>query len=208
MTEKSSGATDPAGQRTSKLIAAKRADSQRRRAAVLKTVEMQTRSGQPVTVAGVARAAGVSTWLIYNVPDLLAAVRRAMAESRGNTAGNSRTRNSGPSPASLHNEVALLNARLTKVTAERDQLKKALKARIGAQLELETPAELKTHIANLERSLKCARLNLEEAETNNDLLHDKLEESQDQLRAAQRINKMLITENSGKAAVIPLGSPH
>ncbi|GAA1129558.1 hypothetical protein GCM10009582_28430 [Arthrobacter flavus] len=176
---------------------------------MIRTLETQTRSGRPVTVAGIARAAGVSTWLIYNVPDLLVAVRRAGGtESHAPDTVKNRTRNSAPSPASLRNELALLNARLTKATMERDQLKKALKARIGEQLELETPTELKAHISILERALKRARLDLEEAGTNSDLLHDKLEESQDQLRAAQRINKMLMRESSGKAAVIPLGSPH
>lgn len=209
MTESNRVKTGPTSERTSKLIAAKRADSQRRRTAVLKAIETQTQNGQPVTVAAVARAAGVSTWLIYNVPDLLAAVRRAPAtEPHATTAGNNRTGNSGPSPASLHNELALLNARFTKVTAERDRLKKALKARIGEQLELETPAELQAHISVLERSLKRARLDLMEAETTHNFLRDELEESQDQLRAAQRINKMLMAENSGKATVVPLGSPH
>ncbi|MFJ6281322.1 hypothetical protein [Arthrobacter subterraneus] len=188
---------------TARLIAAKRADSQRRREAVLKAIAAHTQAGKPITTAGIARSAGVSTWLIYNVPDLLDAVRSAAAQ---NHAKEDTARKSAPTINGLRNEMSLLNGRLTKTTAERDQLKKALKTKLGAQVELETTGELKTRIGLLERSLERARLDLEDSQTRSSLLRDDLEDAQDELRAARRINQMLVKENSQHGSVAPLRS--
>ena len=67
--------------RTARLIAAKRTDGQRRREAVFKAIAAHTKAGRSITVSGIARSAGVSTWLDYNVPDLLDDVRSAAAQS-------------------------------------------------------------------------------------------------------------------------------
>ena len=189
--------------RTARLIAAKRADNQRRREAVLKAIAAHTQAGKSITAAGIARSAGVSTWLIYNVPDLLDAVRSAAAQ---NHAKDDTARKPAPTINGLHNEMSLLNGRLTKATAERDQLKKALKTKLGAQLELETTGELKTRIGLLERSLERARLDLEDSQSRNSLLRDDLEDAQDELRAARRINQMLVKENSQRGSVVSFRS--
>ena len=189
--------------RTARLIAAKRADNQRRREAVLKAIAAHTQAGKSITAAGIARSAGVSTWLIYNVPDLLDAVRSAAAQ---NHAKEDTARKPAPTINGLHNEMSLLNGRLTKATAERDQLKKALKTKLGAQLELETTGELKTRIGLLERSLERARLDLEDSQSRNSLLRDDLEDAQDELRAARRINHLLVKENSQRGSVVSFRS--
>ena len=198
--------TNKSAPRTARLIAAKKADSQRRREAVLKAIAAHTKAGQSITTAGIARSAGVSTWLIYNVPDLLDAVRSAAAQSHTKDDAGGISTGSAPTINGLHNEMSLLNGRLTKATAERDQLKKALKTKLGAQLELETTGELKTRIGLLERSLERARLDLEDSQSRNSLLRDDLENAQDELRAARRINQMLIKENSQQGSVAPLRS--
>lgn len=196
--------TNKSAMRTARLISAKRADAQRRREAVLKAIAAHTKAGRSITVAGIARSAGVSTWLIYNVPDLLEAVRSAAAQSHAKE--DTGRKSTGPAPTinGLRNEVMMLNARLTKAASERDQLKKALKNKLGAQLELETAGELKTRIGLLERSLERARLDLEDSQTRSNLLRDDLEDAQDELRAARRINQMLMKENSQQGSVASL----
>ncbi|SDJ00241.1 hypothetical protein SAMN04488693_1446 [Arthrobacter subterraneus] len=192
--------------RTARLIAAKKADSKRRREAVLKAIAAHTKAGRSITAAGIARSAGVSTWLIYNAPDLLEAVRSAAAQNHAKEDVDRKPTDSAPTINSLRNEVLMLNARLTRTAAERDQLKKALRNKIGAQLELETTGELKTRIGLLERSLERARLDLEDSQSRNSLLRDDLEDAQDELRAARRINQMLVKENSQRGSVVPFRS--
>ncbi|NOJ61638.1 hypothetical protein [Arthrobacter sp. 260] len=198
--------TNKSALRTARLIAAKKADSQRRREAVLKAIAAHTKAGQSITTAGIARSAGVSTWLIYNVPDLLEAIRGAAAQSHAKEDTVRKSTGSAPTINSLRNEVSMLNARLTKTAAEREQLKKALRNKIGEQLELETSGELKTRIGLLERSLERARLDLEDSQTRSSLLRDDLEDAQDELRAARRINQMLIKEHSQQGSVVSLRS--
>ncbi|WP_026545006.1 hypothetical protein [Arthrobacter sp. 35/47] len=193
--------TNKSAMRTAQLIAAKRADSQRRREAVLKAIAAHTKAGKSITTAGIARSAGVSTWLIYNVPDLLDAVRSAAAQSHAKEDTARESTGSAPTINGLRNEISMLNARLTKAAAERDQLKKALKNKLGAQVELETARELRTRIGLLERSLERARLDLEDSQTRSNLLRDDLDDTQDELRAARRINQMLIKENSQQGSV-------
>lgn len=190
--------------RTARLIAAKRADGQRRRDAVFKAIAAHTKAGRSITVSGIARSAGVSTWLIYNVPDLLEAVRSAAAHSHAKEDAGRKSTGSAPTMNGLGNEVVMLSARLTRTAAERDQLKKALRKKIGEQLELETQGELKTRIGLLERSLERARVDLEESQTRSSLLRDDLEDAQDELRAARRINQMLMRENSQEGSIVPL----
>ena len=74
------------------LARQRRADSDRRHAAVLRALAAMTKAGEDVTVSSVARRAGVHRSLIYRHPDLQAAVEAAVATPP------SRTRHPATSP--------------------------------------------------------------------------------------------------------------
>jgi hypothetical protein len=73
------------------------------------------RSGNPVTFAGVARAAGVSRSWLYTQPDISGQIRRL----RQNTNG---TGSAGPIPAGQRATDASLRARLTAALDRNKQL--------------------------------------------------------------------------------------
>jgi hypothetical protein len=64
------------------LIAAKKRESKAKQASVRKAAAKLIKGPELLTVSSVARAAGVSRWLIYNNPELKTAVSRAAAQQR------------------------------------------------------------------------------------------------------------------------------
>ena len=66
--------TQMADARTDKLIAARRQVSRDKRAHTLQTLLRLAESGARISFARLAREAGVSTWLLYNSPELKQAV--------------------------------------------------------------------------------------------------------------------------------------
>lgn len=189
--------------RTEKLIAAKKADSRRKRSAVLRSIQHLSQSPDPITVPAIARHARVSTWLIYNVPELKQAFLNA-AKQQTRPAKPSQPGRT-PSIQSLTGELAHLAARLAKTTAERDRYRKIIQTSVGAQLEERTTDELTARIADLENALASTRNQLQAAEHQFQSLQDELEDTRDQLRAAQRNNRLLIQEDNNVVS-LPNGS--
>lgn len=191
----SSPENQPSTSRTEKLVAAKKADSQRKRRAVLRSIEHLTKSPNPITVPAVARHARVSTWLIYNVPELRQAVLQAAAHQT-RPAEQQGLPGRSPSIQSLTAELAHLAARLTKATAERDRYRNAIRAGVGLQLEARTTDELTARITGLENALARARTQLQDTEHQFQLVQDELEDTRDQLRAVQRNNRLLMQQHN------------
>ncbi|WP_026533344.1 hypothetical protein [Arthrobacter sp. H41] len=190
----------PLASRTEKLIAAKQADSRRKRGAVLRSIEHLAHSATPITVPAVARHARVSTWMIYNVPELKQAFLHA-AEHQTLPAPRQTPPGHTPSIQSLTAERAHLAARLATATAERDRYRNIIKAGVGAQLEARTTDELTTRITDLENALARTRNQLQDTEQQLHLLHDELQDTRDQLRAAQRNNRLLIQHHNNVVAL-------
>lgn len=67
---------------TAPMIEGKRADSARRRERVLKAIDAALRSGEAITVSGLARAARVDRTFLYRHRDLLERVHTAAASPR------------------------------------------------------------------------------------------------------------------------------
>lgn len=198
---------DQQSARTEHLIAAKKADSRRKRDAVFRSIMSLAKKSRRITIPAVARDAGVSTWLIYNVPELKQAVHDAAHRQKGKTTLHARPANHSASISSLTNDLAHLSARLAKTTAERDKYKDIIKSSVGAQLEQRTADELTTRIQGLEDALARARSHLQESEQQLAQTQDKLEDAEDQLRAARRNNRLLIQDNN-KVTSLPIpGSP-
>ncbi|NMR32493.1 DUF6262 family protein [Crystallibacter degradans] len=193
--------------RTENLIAAKKADSRRKRDAVFRSITALAGESDRITIPAVARHAGVSTWLIHNVPELKQAVHDAARRKTGKTNLRAGPARDSMSVSSLTNELAHLAVRLRKTTAERDKYKDIIKSSVGAQLEQRTTDELTTRIQGLEDALARARNQLQESEQQLTQTQDKLEDAVDQLRAARRNNRILIQDNNKVTSLHAQGSP-
>jgi hypothetical protein len=99
--------------------AAARSERTRRRA--IETLDRLHRDGAPVTVAGLARAAGVARSWIYTQPDLLARITTERADV--GTATNNRTR---ASDESWRRRIELAHQRIKQLSEENRQLRDQL----------------------------------------------------------------------------------
>jgi seryl-tRNA synthetase len=108
---------------------------------------------EPITFLGVARAAGVSNWLVYadGVREHIEAARKGQAgrQAREGQAG------AAVSSASLATDLEFARAELRRVREERDRLKAKVQRSLGHQVSQAGTAELvariKDLIAKLER---------------------------------------------------------
>ena len=129
------------------LREARRRDSDRKRDQVFRAVDAMKRDGTPITFAAVARAAKVSQWLVYaeGVREYIAAAREAQAAAPAHTERAGRT----PSEASLRTDLELVKQDNRRLRAEVDRLKKALRERLGTQLEATSVESLRRRIDEL-----------------------------------------------------------
>jgi len=115
------------------LREARKKDSLAKRARALAVVDDMKAKGQPITFLGVARAAGVSNWLVYaeGVREHIEAARK------GQQGVQRRERQSGmsASAASLAVDLELARAELTRLRQERDQLKAKVQRALGHQID-------------------------------------------------------------------------
>jgi hypothetical protein len=109
--------------RTAGLRAARTQDSHDKRRRALTAINALEAAGTPITAAAVARAAGVSTWLLYTdgVREHLDAARRRQAQtSSGPPRAVAPTDQAPLTPASLRTDLALARAEISRLRAEHD----------------------------------------------------------------------------------------
>ncbi|MFI5642724.1 DUF6262 family protein [Streptomyces goshikiensis] len=150
------------------LRQARRRDSQQKRAKVLATVDSMAANGQEITMLGVARAAGVSNWLVYQ-PELKEHIDKAR---KGQEFKNARAKAGGraTSAASLAVDLELARAEMRNLREERDKLKDVVRRNLGRQLEQagsnDAAARVQELLAanqQLEKRLSAALTELQEA---------------------------------------------
>lgn len=115
------------------LADSRRRDSHAKRGKVLTVLEEMVRRGDPVSFTAVARAAGVSHWLVY-AEGIREHIETARAQQHDKP---HRDRQAGlnPSAASLATDLQLARSDNHKLRTERDQLKAALRRQLGQQLD-------------------------------------------------------------------------
>lgn len=178
------------------LAASRRKDSREKRAKVLAVVDEMVARGDAVTFTSVAKAAGVSNWLVY-----AEGVREHIETARKQQAGKGRRdRQAGlsPSAASLQTDLELSRQEIAELRAERDRLKAAMQRQLGQQLDQIGSADLIARVEELTRQndeLATERdtLRLEKTE-----LEARVEELEDDLAAARSsLRRMIRAENTG-----------
>ncbi|MET7852683.1 DUF6262 family protein [Streptomyces avermitilis] len=176
------------------LLESRQRDSQQKRARVLATVDDMKTKGETITFLGVARAAGVSNWLVYSH-----GMREHIEEARkGQTREDARKKRAGSraSTASLATDLQLARAELAAVRDERDRLKEAVQRHLGQQLHQTGAKDLTARINELQAADKDLEKRLAASEADRRGLQDALQEAQDDLIAAREALRNMIRDQN------------
>jgi flagellar biosynthesis chaperone FliJ len=184
------------------LIAAKKKESKEKHVRVRKAAAKLLKSPELLTVSSVARAAGVSRWLIYNTPELKTAVTRAAAQQRAAWAQGQEQ--PGMTPKGAVTELLRLQERLATVTRQRDDYKRAVHTNLAEALAGRTPEQMASYINELENELTAERESTDRARTAISVLEARVEDLNDQLRAAQSINRTMMKQRNETTPVTKL----
>lgn len=167
-------------------------DSETKRAKVLSTLDAMKASGEPISFATVARAAGVSNWLVY-----AKGVREDIeAAMKSQTKTERRTRQAGAtaSAASLSTDLEMARAEIKALREERDRLKKAVQRSLGAQLEQSSTKELTERVNELLTATERLAAERDEARAERDDFKRKLTETEDDLAATRQAGRRMLKE--------------
>jgi hypothetical protein len=179
--------------RTAGLRAARARDSADKRQRVRDSIDALEAAGSPITGAAVARAAGVSTWLVYTdgLREHLDAARRRQAQ-HASRPPHIAAEQATPAPAGLRTDLALARDQIHRLRAERDKLRHRLRLRLGAEIDGPDPAKLITRVAELENLTRklLAERDARAAETNH--AQRRIVELEDDLTAARESLRRVI----------------
>ena len=173
----------PVNPRTSAMTKGRQADSARRRQRVIAALRKAASDGTEISVAGIARAAGVDRAFFYRHRDLLAQLHALEATPPVAGDGNG----PGVSRASLQTDLLAAGERAARLHSRVRQLEKRLSETLGEQAWREsglgTPADIDAFnqkIIHLEQQAIDLRL--------------QLEEQGEELAAARATNRELMTQ--------------
>ena len=171
--------------RADRLVAARRLDSTTKTSQVLAALESALGAGQPLSIAALARRAGVSRRFIYDHPELRAQAERRAAETADHCAATSAA-NARVTLASLRADLANAKATNHRLNTELVGLRRRLGQLLGhdalADLEHAAPdaGAANGRLAELEQSLFQAG--------------EDLAQRSEELDAARQINRELLAK--------------
>lgn len=178
------------------LREARQRDSLAKRARVLAAVDDMKAAGEPITFLGVARAAGVSNWLVYAT-----GMREHIEAARnGQLGARRRERRSGAaaSTASLAVDLELARAELRRTRDERDRLKAKVQRSLGQQVDQSGTIELERRIRELGDELRQRDTALAQARAERDELLAKLSKAEDSVAALRRSLRQMMRDHSAE----------
>jgi hypothetical protein len=182
------------------LREARQRDSVAKRTRVLAIVEQMLRTKQPVSFAAVAKAAGVSNWLVY-APGVREHIEAARAQQVGQPRRD-RAAGLSPSTARLRTDLELARAEIKALRAERDQLKTAVRQGLGQQLDQIASQELVERINELTEQNRRLTTELQTTRTENRVLTDRATEAEEE-RDAARTSLLSALRGQSRAAPPP-----
>ncbi|MEU8976490.1 DUF6262 family protein [Streptomyces monashensis] len=172
------------------LAESRRQTSLVKRQRVLDTIRLMLDDHEPISFAAVARAAKVSTWLVYAEgvrQHVQAAIRRQQQAPVAAAAQGHRAR-----PASLHADLAMAREEINELRTERDQLRSALRQHLGHQLDQISNRSLTERINELTE----ANRKLERELTQIRPLTDHVQELERDLAATRTSLRQMIRERA------------
>jgi chromosome segregation ATPase len=172
--------------RVERLRASRAKDSEEKTRRALDAVDGLLRSGRRITVAQVAREASVSTWFVYNQPQVHQAVQDGITTQRTQGRQNSLAPKAPQvSPAGLRTDLALAREEIKDLKKERDQLRNRVRLSLGAELEGVNQHELLERVQQIEQRNTSLEQALSEARGQIAALESQLREAEDDLTAAR-----------------------
>ncbi len=173
-------------------------DSREKRGKVLAVVDRMAASGEPITFAAVAEAAGVSKWLVY-----AEGVRERIDDARKKqTGGQRRQAQAGAtaSAASLATDLELARVEIRKLREERDRLKEAMRRKLGDELDQAANADLVARINELVEQNRLASEELAEFRQSAKQQARRIAELEDDLAASRTAHRDLMRELNRSAS--------
>jgi hypothetical protein len=137
--------------RAAALKAARAKDSELKRRRTLAALEALEASAESITFTAVAKAAGVSTWLVYaeGIREHIDAARHRQAH-HGTAPAPTPSAQRTTTSDSLRTDLAIAREQIKTLRAERDKLQQRLRLQLGAELEAPDRAHLTARVADLE----------------------------------------------------------
>ena len=168
--------------RNAAMTQGRRADSARRRQRVLKALNDTTNQGEPISVSGIARRAGVDRSFLYRHRDLLEQIHAAEAQPP-NAPGV------GPavSRASLQADLTNAHQRAVRLAARVHQLEQRLSEALGEQAWHESGLGVPDDIDRLKQQISTLKQHGIDPRL-------QLEERDDDLAAARAANRELMAQ--------------
>lgn len=163
------------------MIDGRRADTSRRRQRVLTTLEAAVADGTQISVAGIARAAGVDRTFLYRHKDLLAQIYSAQAVPTSITANETAV-----SRESLKADLANAQHRITRFAARNALLERKLSELLGQQVWRESGLGAPVDVEQLQQRITSLEQQVVD-------LTGRLEERDQELGAARDANRELFT---------------
>jgi hypothetical protein len=185
--------------RTAGLRAARAKDSHDKRRRALAAIDALEAADTPITAAAVARAAGVSTWLLYTdgVREHLDIARRRQAVPTSSPPRTTSPGDQAPlTPASLRTDLALARAEIRRLRAEHDKLRQRLRLQLGAEIDGPDRAELVARVADLESLTRRLLTERDARTTEADLAQRRIRELEDDLTAARESLRRVIKDHN------------
>ncbi|MBC9723979.1 DUF6262 family protein [Streptomyces sp. TRM68367] len=176
------------------LREARRKDSRAKRAKVVAVVDAMLTSGDLITFTGVARAAGVSSWLVYadGVREHIEAARTRQQRQ----AARATQAHPPVGAASLQTELELTRADNARLRAELSQARAAVQRQLGHQLDQLGSADLTARVEELTRQNRELRSEIDGLNQVNKNLERRLAETGEDLNAARTsLRRMIRAEN-------------
>lgn len=138
--------------RVERLRVVRAQDSRAKRTMAVATTKDLLDAGIRVSFARVAREARVSTWLVYNVPEIRNAISGAIeAQQRdGITPPRPQTPVRNQTSESLRTDLALSREEIRALREEVAKLRRRLQLKLGAEAEGATNSELLTRVQEVE----------------------------------------------------------
>ncbi|MFE2429364.1 DUF6262 family protein [Streptomyces sp. NPDC059373] len=164
-------------------------------ARALHTLDDLLTRGEPVTFTAVAKAAGVSTWLVYapGIREHIEAARTRQAR----TATSSDEPRSAASAMNARTDLEVLRADNQRLRGQVRDLKAALQRQLGRQLDQLQATDLTKRIGELSDQNQELTSQLTRLQHAKQELERRLAETNDDLSAARAsLRRMIRTENT------------
>ena len=150
-------------------------------------------TGAPITFTAVAKAAGVSTWLVYaeGIREHIDAARHRQAHHGAAPAPTPSAKRTTTSD-SLRTDLAIAQEQIKTLRAERDKLQQRLRLQLGAELEAPDRAHLTARVADLEAINRQLVAERDARAIEADTAKSRVAELEDELSAARESLRRVI----------------